>query len=88
MMALIKYNIVHFRSGDFFSRNVEQNILEISLFTFFSTFSSNEKLGKFSVKNHRLVPGFQHKVLYQVKKHHFFFQNLFSKPRTSKKKNF
>ena len=35
MMALIKYNIVHFISGNFFSYNVEQNILEIFLYLHF-----------------------------------------------------
>ena len=35
MMALIKYNIVHFIGGNFFTENVEQNILEIFLYLHF-----------------------------------------------------
>ena len=39
MMALIKYNIVHFISGNFFSQNAEQNILGIFLYLhFFNVF--------------------------------------------------
>ena len=52
-MALIKYNIVHFISGNFFSQNAEQNILGIFLYLLFFNVFFNWKIDK--IRCHKIT---------------------------------